>query len=87
MGAFRVLGPKSTALVVMLSLGLSVMPHVIAIAAGAAISLYYAVRWVRRESDRVEEALKRTDRRIRRPSKPATTLAFDAATGVYRPLD
>ncbi len=63
------------------------MPHVIAITAGAAISLYYAFRWVRRESDRVEAALQRTDRRIRRSSKPITTLELDAATGVYRPLD
>ncbi len=62
------------------------MPHIIAIAAGA-MSLYYAYRWVRRESDRVEAALKRTDRRVRRPSGPVTTLAFDAASGVYRPLN
>ncbi len=62
------------------------MPHLIVIAAGA-LSLYYAYRWVRRESDRVEAALRRTDRRIRRNPKGATTLAFDAVTGVYRPVD
>ena len=62
------------------------MPQIFAVAAGA-ITLYYAFRWVRREADRVEAAMRRADSRIRRSSKPATTLAFDAATGVYRPLD
>ncbi len=62
------------------------MPHIIAVAAGA-ISLYYAYRWVRRESDRVEAALRRTDRRIRRNPHYITPLAFDAVAGVYRPTE
>jgi hypothetical protein len=63
------------------------MPHVIAVAAGA-VSLYFAFRWARREFDRVEAALRRADRRIRRASPtPVTPLAFDAAAGVYRPAE
>jgi len=62
------------------------MPHIIAVAAGA-ISLYYAYRWVLRESDRVEAALRRTDRRIRRNQHQVTPLAFDAVAGVYRPIE
>ncbi len=67
-------------------MGLLVMPHIIAIAAGA-ISLYYAYRWVRRESDRVEAAFRRADRRIRRNPQRITPLAFDAVSGVYRPVE
>jgi len=62
------------------------MPHIIAIAAGA-VSLYYAYRWVGREADRVEAAIRRTDRRVRRSSHHITPLAFDAAAGVYRPIE
>jgi hypothetical protein len=62
------------------------MPHIIAIAAGA-VSLYYAYRWVRRDTDRVEAALRRTDRRIRRSVQNITPLAFDAVAGVYRPIE
>ncbi|MFZ1108013.1 MAG: hypothetical protein WAN43_06680 [Rhodomicrobium sp.] len=61
------------------------MPHIIAVAAGA-LSLYYAYRWVRRESDRVEAAFQRADRRIRR-AQNGTPLAFDEAAGVYRPVE
>jgi hypothetical protein len=61
------------------------MPHIIAAAAGA-ISLYYAYRWMRRESDRVEAAFQRADRRIRRAHMGAP-LAFDEAAGVYRPVE
>jgi hypothetical protein len=61
------------------------MPHIFAVAAGA-ISLYYAYRWVRRESDRVEAAFRKADRRIRRAQNGAP-LAFDEAAGVYRPAD
>lgn len=62
------------------------MPHVFAIAAGA-VSLYCAYRWVSREAVRVEAALDRTSRRIRRNPNHVTTLAFDPATGVYRPVE
>jgi hypothetical protein len=62
------------------------MPHIIAVAAGA-FSLYLAYRWVRRESDRVEAALRRTDRRIRRNPYRITPLEFDAVAGVYRPIE
>ena len=43
------------------------MPQVIVIAAGA-VSVFCALRWVRREFDRVDALLRRTDRRIRRNS-------------------
>lgn len=59
------------------------MPQIIAVAAGV-VSLYYAFRWVRRESDRVEAQIRRADRRIRRAPN-AQTLTLDAATGVYHP--
>ncbi len=62
------------------------MPHIIVIAAGA-VSLFFAYRWVCREADRVEAALRRTDRRIRRSPNYVTPLAFDAVAGVYRPID
>jgi len=62
------------------------MPHIIAIAAGA-ISLFYAYRWVCREADRVEAALRRTGRRVRRNTQHITPLAFDAIAGVYRPIE
>ena len=62
------------------------MPQIIAIAAGA-IFLYYAYRWVRREADRVEAAMSKAGRRIRRVSHHGTTLTYDARAGVYRPLD
>ena len=62
------------------------MPQFFAIAAGA-ISLFCAYRWVRRDAERVEAALRRTDRRVRRDPNHVSTLAFDSATGVYRPID
>ncbi len=62
------------------------MPQVLAVAA-AAISFYFAFRWVRRESDRVEASLRRAERRIRKASPAGTPLTFDAAAGVYRPID
>ncbi len=61
------------------------MPHIIAVAAGA-ISLFYAYRWVRRESNRVETAFRKADRRIRR-AQMGEPLAFDEAAGVYRPVE
>jgi hypothetical protein len=68
--------------------GLLVMPQIIVAAAGA-LSLYYAFRWFRRESDRVEASFRRAERRIRRPQRsvPVTPLAFDAETGFYRPVE
>jgi hypothetical protein len=64
------------------------MPHIIVAAAGA-FSLYYAFRWFRREADRVEASFRRAERRIRRPqpSVPVTSLALDAETGFYRPVE
>jgi hypothetical protein len=63
------------------------MSHIIVIAAGA-VSLYLALRWVSREYSRVDAALRRAERRIRRMSaQDATPLAFDAATGFYRPAE
>ncbi len=65
-----------------------VMSHVVVIGVGV-VSLYFGYRWVRREFERVEQALRRADRRIRREksTSQATTLAFDAINGVYRPAD
>ncbi|MGO8952393.1 MAG: hypothetical protein ACLPWS_00655 [Rhodomicrobium sp.] len=62
------------------------MPQVLVIAAGA-VSIYCAVRWVRREYDRVDASLRRTSKRIRRVESAATPLVFDAETGCYRPAD
>jgi hypothetical protein len=61
------------------------MPHIIAVAAGA-VSLYYAYRWIRRESDRVEASFQKAERRIRK-AQNGTPLAFDEAAGVYRPSE
>ncbi len=62
------------------------MLQVLAIAAGA-VSVFYALRWVRRECDRVESSLHRLERRIRHASPAAAPLIFDAAEGTYRPAD
>ncbi len=62
------------------------MPHVLVIAAGA-VSAYCAFRWVRREYDRVDAAMRRTRRRIRLKSPAATPLVFDAASGFFRPAE
>jgi len=62
------------------------MPQVLVIAAGA-VSLFCAFRWVRREYDRVNASLRRTDRRIRRAKAIGTPLVFDAAKGYYRPAE
>lgn len=59
------------------------MPPVIVIAAGA-VSVFCAYRWVRREYDRVDASLRRTDRRIRRVQSNGALLVFDAAKGFYR---
>ncbi len=59
------------------------MPQVIVVAAGA-VSVFCAFRWVRREYDRVDASLRRTDRRIRRARSTGTLLVFDAAKGFYR---
>ena len=62
------------------------MPQALAIAAGA-VSVFYALRWVRREYDRVESSLHRLERRIRHASPVAAPLVFDAAEGAYRLVD
>jgi hypothetical protein len=63
------------------------MPHILVVFAGA-LSLYCAFRWVRRETERVDNSLRRAENRILRENKAkATPLAFDSATGVYRPVD
>ena len=61
------------------------MPHVFAIATGA-IVLFYGIRWIRRELERVESSLKRADRRISRNLREAPVpLILDTATGIYAP--
>jgi hypothetical protein len=62
------------------------MPHVFVLTA-AAVSIYYAFRWVRREYDRVDASLRRAERRILRTQSTATPLVFDAATGFYTPAE
>jgi hypothetical protein len=64
------------------------MSHLVVIGVGA-VSLYFGYRWVRRELERVELALKSADRRIRREKSPPppTPLAFDDVSGVYHPAD
>ena len=59
------------------------MLQVLAIAAGF-IAVFCALRWVRREYERVETSLRRMERHIRRASPAGTPLAFDAARGFYR---
>ncbi|HZV21738.1 MAG TPA: hypothetical protein VE986_09365 [Hyphomicrobiales bacterium] len=62
------------------------MPHLLVIAIGAVL-LYAAFRWFRREYERVDSSLRRTERRIRNASSTsATPLTFDKAAGVYRPI-
>jgi hypothetical protein len=62
------------------------MPHVLFLAA-AAFSIFFALRWVRREYDRVDASLRRAERRIRREKSTATPLVFDSATGFYTPAE
>ncbi len=62
------------------------MPQVIVIAA-VAVSVICAFRWVRREYDRVDASLRRTDRRIRGAKSTGTLLVFDPAEGFYRPAE
>ncbi len=62
------------------------MPQVLVIAAGA-VSVYCALRWVRREYDRVDASLRKADRRIRRVQPTGTPLVYDAASGFYRPAE
>jgi hypothetical protein len=65
--------------------GYFVMPHVLVIAA-AAVLIYCAFRWVRREYDRVDASLRKAERRILGVQSTATPLIFDSATGFYTPL-
>jgi hypothetical protein len=62
------------------------MPHVLVLTA-AAVSFYFAFRWVRREYDRVDASLRKAERRIRREPFTATPLVFDAVTGFYTPAE
>ncbi len=62
------------------------MPLVLAIVGGA-VSVFYALRWIRREYGRVDASLRRMERRILRSSPTGTPLVFDAALGFYRPAE
>jgi hypothetical protein len=62
------------------------MPHVLVIAT-AAVSLFCAFRWVRREYDRVDASLRKAERRIRRTQSTAKPLIIDAVTGFYIPAE
>jgi hypothetical protein len=62
------------------------MLHVLAILA-AAVPAYFALRWVSREHGRVENSLRRLDRRVRRPASAVAPLVFDANLGFYRPQE
>jgi hypothetical protein len=62
------------------------MPHVLVLTA-AAVSIYFAFRWVRREYDRVDASLRKAERRIRREPSRAKPLVFDSSTGFYTPAE
>ncbi len=72
--------------VVSVSSGVFVMPQVLVIAAGA-VSVYCALRWVRREYDRVDTSLRKAERRVRRMQPTGTPLVYDSATGFYTPAE
>jgi hypothetical protein len=58
--------------------------HILVLTA-AAVSIYIAFRWVRREYNRVDASLRKAERRIRRTPSTARPLLFDSATGFYTP--
>jgi hypothetical protein len=66
------------------------VPQVLLAAFGCAV-LWFAYRWFRREQERVDMALKRAQRRIRRKNLKDTALTvslrLDPATGYYTPGD
>jgi hypothetical protein len=62
------------------------MPHVFIIAAGA-LGIFLALRWIRREYNRVDASLREAANRIRKTSVAAPKLVFDAASGYYVPMD
>jgi hypothetical protein len=62
------------------------MPQILAgvlVCAGA----YYIYRWLQRETNRVEERMRRAERRVKkgRVHAEAVELRLDPATGVYFP--
>jgi hypothetical protein len=62
------------------------MPHFLVLTA-AAVSIYYAFRWVRREYARVDASLRRAERRIHRMPSATKPLVFDSMTGFNNPAE
>jgi hypothetical protein len=62
------------------------MLQILVFGAGTAI-LFYALRWVRRECDRVETSMRRINLRMRRTSRAGTPSIFDAAGRFFRPTE
>jgi uncharacterized membrane protein len=61
------------------------MAQVLAVCFGSFV-LWFGYRWYRREYQRVDSALRRTERRINRAAEqPVQALRLDPATGLYRP--
>jgi uncharacterized membrane protein len=60
------------------------MLQILVFGAGIAI-LFYALRWVRRECDRVETSMRRINLRMRRARHAGASLVFGAASRFSRP--
>jgi hypothetical protein len=63
------------------------MPHLVVLALGLFL-LWLGFRCFRREADRVDTALRRAERRLRRQAEDrAAHLRLDPMTGFYHPAD
>jgi hypothetical protein len=60
------------------------MLQILVFGAGIAV-LFYALRWVRRECDRVETSMRRINLRMHRARHAGASLVFDAAGKFFRP--
>ncbi len=62
------------------------MLQILVFGAGIAV-LFYALRWVRRDCDRVETSMRRINLRMRQAKPARTPLVFDAAGKFFRPAE
>jgi hypothetical protein len=62
------------------------MLEILVFGAGIAV-LFYALRWVRRECDRVETSMRRINLRMRRAKPAEAPLVFNAAGKFFRPAE
>ncbi len=62
------------------------MLHILVFGAGIVI-LFYALRWVRRECDRVETSVRRINLRMRRAKRTGASLVPGAAGRFSRPAE